>query len=37
MAARTTYHDQTSVDLTLKLREVLKTLPDFARGLLPGY
>ena len=31
MAARTTYHDQTSVDLTLKLREVLKTLPDFAR------
>ncbi|MBQ8306185.1 MAG: tyrosine-type recombinase/integrase [Blautia sp.] len=31
MADRTTYHDQTNVENTLKLREVLKTLPDFAR------
>lgn len=28
---RTTYHDQTDLQNTLKLREVLKTLPEFAR------
>lgn len=28
---RTTYHDQTDMQNTLKLREVLKTLPDFSR------
>ncbi|QOV20721.1 tyrosine-type recombinase/integrase [Blautia liquoris] len=29
MDKRTTYHEQTDVDNTLKLREVLRTLPDF--------
>ena len=28
---RVTYHEQTKIDNTLRLREVLKTLPDFCR------
>ena len=28
---RITYQEQTSIDNTLKLREVLDTLPDFCR------
>ena len=31
MEKRTTYHEQRDMQNTLKLREVLKTLPDFAR------
>ncbi len=31
MPAVTTFHEQTDVELTLKLREVLKTLPPFTR------
>lgn len=31
MEKRTTYHEQTDMENTLKLREVLKTLPSFAR------
>ncbi|MDO5422794.1 MAG: tyrosine-type recombinase/integrase [Eubacteriales bacterium] len=31
MPAKTTYHDQTDIDLTLKLREILRTLPPFAK------
>ena len=31
MAQRKTYHDQTDEENILKLREVLKTLPHFAR------
>ena len=36
MEARTTYHKQTETDYTLKLREVLQTLPDFAREYFRG-
>lgn len=31
MAKPTTYHEQTQIDYTLRLRELLKTLPPFAR------
>ena len=31
MADRQTYHQKTAIDLTLKLREVLATLPPFVR------
>ena len=31
MAKPMTYHEQTNVDYTLRLREILKTLPPFAR------
>lgn len=31
MDKRTTYHEQTDIENTLKLREVLKTLPSFSR------
>lgn len=31
MSKRITYHEQTDIDNTLKLREVLKSLPDFCR------
>lgn len=31
MPAVTTFHEQTDVELTLKLREVLKTLPPFTK------
>lgn len=31
MAARTTYHEQTDIDLTLKLRDILRTLPPFSK------
>lgn len=31
MPARVTYHEQTDIDLTLKLREVLSSLPPFAK------
>lgn len=32
MEKKTTYHEQTSIDNTVKLREVLTTLPDFCRN-----
>ena len=32
MEKKTTYHEQTSIDNTVKLREVLATLPDFCRN-----
>ena len=31
MDKRTTYHEQTDIHNIMKLREVLKTLPPFAR------
>ena len=31
MAETKTYHEQTRIDQTLRLREVLKTLPPFAK------
>lgn len=31
MAESKTYHEQTRIDYTLRLREILKTLPDFSR------
>lgn len=31
MAHEKTYHEQTTIDYTLRLREILKTLPSFAR------
>ena len=31
MAETRTYHEQARIDQTLRLREVLKTLPDFAK------
>ena len=31
MADSRTYHEQTTIDYTLRLREILKTLPGFAR------
>lgn len=36
MEKRITYHDQVAVDYTLKLREVLDTMPDFAREYFRG-
>ena len=30
---RKTYHEQTYIDNTLRLREILKTLPPFAKVL----
>ncbi len=36
MEKRVTYHDQMMIDYTLKLREVLGTLPDFAREYFRG-
>ena len=32
MEKKTTYHEQTSINNTVKLREVLATLPDFCRN-----
>lgn len=31
------YYKQTQIDQTLRLREVLKTLPPIREGLFPGY
>ncbi len=31
MATQRTYHEQTNIDYTLRLREILKTLPPFAK------
>ncbi len=31
MSHEKTYHEQTNIDYTLRLREILKTLPEFAR------
>ena len=31
MAKPKTYHEQTTIDYTLRLRDILKTLPPFAR------
>ena len=31
MADSRTYHEQTTIDYTLRLREILKTLPGFAK------
>lgn len=36
MANAKSFHDQTDIDYTLKLREVLKTLPSFARDFFRG-
>ena len=39
MAKQRTYHEQTTIDYTLRLREILKTLPpfthDFFRAIEP--
>ena len=32
MDKKVTYHEQTDVENTLRLRDVLKTLPPFCRG-----
>ena len=36
MANTKTFHEQTDIENTLKLREVLKTLPDFSRDFFRG-
>ena len=37
MAKQRTYHEQTTIDYTLRLREILKTLPPFTHDFFPGY
>ncbi len=34
MDKKVTYHEQTDVENTLRLRDVLKTLPPFLQGFL---
>ncbi len=36
MPVQKTFHEQTDIDYTLKLREVLKTLPSFSRDFFRG-
>ena len=37
MAESKSYHEQVQVEQTIRLREVLKTLPPFAKDFLPGH
>lgn len=36
MSSKKTYHEQITIDYTLRLRELLKTLPDFAKDYFRG-
>ena len=37
MKSKITYHEQTDMENTLKLREVLKTLPSFTSEIFPRH